>query len=232
MSEQAKPARKRIVPQQILSPTKSFSQSQAETERPVGPCTEVGDLKEQSQLAARLLGPGRKIYVDLRTHQAGQKPVDWKEASRVAQRAPRSPALLVATFARGLILRLRGGPSLPGAAAQGARGEGRCKAGENRGAAGRVRRRRRRAQGCGRSGGHEPSGVRHPEAGALPGHGELPPTLPLSPLPCRACPVAPAPLALRRPFSGATQPACRRPTSPATLTTPRRNPGRRPGRRP
>ena len=77
MAQPAKPPR-RIVPQQILSPSKS----RADSEGPSAATTkvvELGTLKEHSVLAATLLGPGRKIYVDLAKHQRDQAPVDWKE---------------------------------------------------------------------------------------------------------------------------------------------------------
>lgn len=81
MGEPAKPVRRRIVPQQILSPTKS--QFDAEGSQPAAAASqqqvEIGDLKEHSELATTLLGPGRKIYVDLAKFQRDQKPVDWKE---------------------------------------------------------------------------------------------------------------------------------------------------------
>lgn len=77
MAGQAKP-RKRIVPEQILSPTKSQAESGGLTTA-VGPKVVLGDLKEHSVLAAELLGAGRKIHVNLARYQAEKKAVDWKE---------------------------------------------------------------------------------------------------------------------------------------------------------
>jgi hypothetical protein len=82
MATQAKPARRRIVPEQILSPTKS----QAETDSlktAAGPRLELGDLKEHSAVATELLGAGRKVYIDLAAYQRSEKEVDWKEVSHI-----------------------------------------------------------------------------------------------------------------------------------------------------
>lgn len=76
MSEQTKPVRRRIVPQQIISPTKPQSESEANGATAVQ--VDIGNLKDHSALAAKLLGPGRKLYVDLVAHQKEQKPVNWK----------------------------------------------------------------------------------------------------------------------------------------------------------
>jgi hypothetical protein len=82
MAAQPKPARRRIVPEQILSPTKS----QADTESlkaAAGPRLELGDLKEHSAVATELLGAGRKVYIDLAAYQRSEKEVDWKEVSYI-----------------------------------------------------------------------------------------------------------------------------------------------------
>lgn len=92
---EAKPARRRIVPEQIFSPTKS----QAEIESlaaTTGPRVELGDLTKHSAIAADLLGPGRKIYVDLAAYQREEKAVDWKEV-RVCSY---SPILMWSNFER------------------------------------------------------------------------------------------------------------------------------------
>lgn len=84
---QPKPARRRIVPEQILSPTKS----QADTESlktAAGPQLELGDLKEHSAVATELLGAGRKVYIDLAAYQRSEKEVDWKEVSYSLLRVP------------------------------------------------------------------------------------------------------------------------------------------------
>ena len=84
---QAKPERRRIVPQQIITPTKpmSHTDSLGDGPRSLGSRSDdVGDLKAHSELAARLLGPGRKIYIDLSDFQAQQKEVNWKEVSSPA----------------------------------------------------------------------------------------------------------------------------------------------------
>lgn len=92
MAAQAKPARRRIVPEQILSPTKS----QVDTESlktATGPQLELGDLKEHSAVATELIGAGRKVYIDLAAYQRGEKEVDWKEllkerGIKIDKRAP------------------------------------------------------------------------------------------------------------------------------------------------
>ena len=76
---QAKPARRRIVPEQILSPTKSQADTESLNLTAAGPRLELGDLKEHSAVAAELLGAGRKIYIDLAAYQRSEKEVDWKE---------------------------------------------------------------------------------------------------------------------------------------------------------
>jgi hypothetical protein len=79
---QAKPARRRIVPEQILSPTKS--QTDTETlKAAAGPRLELGDLKEHSAVATELLGAGRKVYIDLASYQRSEKEVDWKDVSHI-----------------------------------------------------------------------------------------------------------------------------------------------------
>ena len=87
---EAKPARRRIIPVQIFSPTKS----QAETESLAATTVnrvELGDLKEHSAIAAELLGPGRKIYVDLAAYQREEKAVDWKEVGSFTARNSSDP---------------------------------------------------------------------------------------------------------------------------------------------
>lgn len=79
---QPKPVRRRIVPEQIISPNRN----QAVVPEPEAPGAnhqqdkiELGDLKEHSELASTLLGPGRKLYVDLASYQKQGKAIDWKE---------------------------------------------------------------------------------------------------------------------------------------------------------
>ena len=77
MTQQPKP-RKRIIPEQIISPTKAHNGNLAAT---ASPQVEIGDLKVHSTVAAEQLGPGRKIYVDLAEYQKNAKAVDWREVS-------------------------------------------------------------------------------------------------------------------------------------------------------
>lgn len=89
MADVAKPVRRRIIPQQIITPTKSQQESEALS--PLATATqqvEITDLKEHSAVAAELLGPGRKIYIDLAEYQREQKAVDWKEVSSGGNRSP------------------------------------------------------------------------------------------------------------------------------------------------
>lgn len=80
-----KKERKRIQPQLILSPTKSAAENDAVAARAKQALADLGDLKEQSEIAANLLGPGRKIYVDLPSYQREEKFVDWKEVRFVCR---------------------------------------------------------------------------------------------------------------------------------------------------
>jgi len=82
MTDPAKPARRRIIPQQIFSPTKSHAESEGGAPTTaVSQLMEIGDLKEHSHLACTLLGAGRKIYVDLAKYQKEERSVNWKEVS-------------------------------------------------------------------------------------------------------------------------------------------------------
>jgi hypothetical protein len=72
-----KKERKRIVPQLIISPVKAPIEDGPSTVQQA--LADLGDLKQHSELAANLLGQGRKIHIDLAAQQREQKPVDWKE---------------------------------------------------------------------------------------------------------------------------------------------------------
>ena len=69
-----KEKKRRIVPVQITSPTESRYKVDALS----GPL-QVGDLKKQAEEAKKLLGPGRKIYVDLVPYQKDLKEVNWRK---------------------------------------------------------------------------------------------------------------------------------------------------------
>lgn len=77
---EAKPARRRIVPEQLFSPAKATSsQTGADSlQSPGGQQVELGDFKEHSTRVATLLGPQRKIYVDIAAYQREGNAVDWK----------------------------------------------------------------------------------------------------------------------------------------------------------
>lgn len=66
--------RKRIVPQLLSSPTGT---SKHKIDALSGPL-QVDNLKEQYTQAKELLGPGRKIYVNLAPYQTEHKQVSWK----------------------------------------------------------------------------------------------------------------------------------------------------------
>ncbi len=86
----AQPQRKRIVPQQVITPAS-----------PTGPLLsslapfQVTDLSQQAELAPQLLGPGRKIWWDLNTGQ----DVSWKKAS-----PPAGKPAAAGAFPQGLTL--------------------------------------------------------------------------------------------------------------------------------
>jgi len=73
----AKPKR-RIVPQQISSPT-GISKHKVDA---LSGNFKIGDLKEQERLGKELLGAGRKLHVTLVPFQKEQKQVNWKKVSR------------------------------------------------------------------------------------------------------------------------------------------------------
>ena len=75
----AKKEKKRIQPQLIFSPVKSASEQDAVAARAKRAMADLGSLKEHSEIAKKLLGPGRKIHVDLSFYQRKEKFVDWKE---------------------------------------------------------------------------------------------------------------------------------------------------------
>lgn len=79
----AKP-RRRIVPEQVvLSPSSPASPHPAQP--PSQPPLHALDLQQQAALAPTLLGPGRKVWVDLRAYQ-GQE-VDWRKVGGPGERA-------------------------------------------------------------------------------------------------------------------------------------------------
>ncbi len=71
MSSEPK-TRRRIVPQQITSPTKDRGSIEHALSAPI-----TVDLKEQER-KGRELGPGRKIWVDLKPFQNEKRQVNWK----------------------------------------------------------------------------------------------------------------------------------------------------------
>ena len=64
--------RRRIVPQQITSPTKNTQSIAHALSCPINV-----DLREQSR-KGRELGPGRKLWVDLKPYQNEKRQVNWK----------------------------------------------------------------------------------------------------------------------------------------------------------
>jgi hypothetical protein len=78
MAAPDKPVRKRIVPELILSPHKEIeTPSKAAPE--VDPnLPAITDIKSHAEVAQELLGPGRKIYVDLTGYLDQPKVVNWK----------------------------------------------------------------------------------------------------------------------------------------------------------
>ncbi len=66
--------RKRIVPQLLSSPT-GTSKHKVDA---LSGALQVENLKEQYTQAKDLLGPGRKIYVNLAPYQTEHKQVSWK----------------------------------------------------------------------------------------------------------------------------------------------------------
>lgn len=73
----AKPKR-RIVPQQISSPT-GISKHKVDA---LSGNFKIGDLREQERLGKELLGAGRKMYITLVPFQKEQRQVNWKKVSR------------------------------------------------------------------------------------------------------------------------------------------------------
>eukprot|EP00890_Picochlorum_soloecismus_P004895 jgi/Picsp_1/5406/NSC_02766-R1_---NA--- len=73
----AKPKR-RIVPQQISSPT-GISKHKVDA---LSGNFKIGDLREQERLGKELLGDGRKVYITLVPFQKEQKQVNWKKILR------------------------------------------------------------------------------------------------------------------------------------------------------
>jgi hypothetical protein len=67
--------RKRIVPQLLSSPTGA---SKHKIDALSGPL-KIEKLKDQAKRAKDVLGPGRKIYVDLAPYQSEHKQVSWKK---------------------------------------------------------------------------------------------------------------------------------------------------------
>lgn len=66
--------RKRIVPQLLSSPTGTTKHKIDALSGPL----QIDNLKEQYTQAKELLGPGRKIYVNLAPYQTEHKQVSWK----------------------------------------------------------------------------------------------------------------------------------------------------------
>ncbi|GAB4814106.1 hypothetical protein N2152v2_001152 [Parachlorella kessleri] len=89
----AKPPRKRIVPQQVQAPAS-----------PPGPevaslvALQITDLQQQAELAPQLLGPGRKIWIDLKEYQG--KEVDWKKGQPRSKFATNPLAKVIARLER------------------------------------------------------------------------------------------------------------------------------------
>lgn len=74
-----KPARKRIVPQLVVSSPEAQSDlpdAPGSEALPVPPAT---SLLEQARLGKELLGPDRKIYVDLSSLNDEDKRFNWKQ---------------------------------------------------------------------------------------------------------------------------------------------------------
>ncbi len=75
--------RRRIVPQQVVSsPTSPAPESLQIAPQAVL----VTDLRKQAELAASLLGPGRKIWVDLKPYQDSSEEVNWRKVRQLSLR--------------------------------------------------------------------------------------------------------------------------------------------------
>ncbi len=78
---QQKPARRRIVPEQIVSPGADDRRAQLEEagagSEPAGPIL-LQKQREQAEWAREHLGPERKVFLDL-TDVAANKEVDWRK---------------------------------------------------------------------------------------------------------------------------------------------------------
>jgi hypothetical protein len=71
--------RRKIVPELIVSPVRTIA-NDATAPSPSANLEPLGDLKAQSELAAELLGPGRKIYVKLAPTEERPVPVvSWAQ---------------------------------------------------------------------------------------------------------------------------------------------------------
>lgn len=81
MAAQAKP-RRRIVPEQVV-PTSPVSPEAAGVPTPSAAALEVADLRQQAERAPTLLGPGRKIWVDLGPYRG--QDVNWKKVGGANQ---------------------------------------------------------------------------------------------------------------------------------------------------
>eukprot|EP00887_Chlorella_sp_A99_P002055 scaffold18.g2055.t1 len=101
----AKPARKRIVPQLVVTSPSAPEQDDAAEAARQAPIT---DLREQAELAREKLGPDRKIYIDLDALVDENKQVNWKQLlkERGVRRAP-------AAAKKGLELEREGGMGEP-----------------------------------------------------------------------------------------------------------------------
>lgn len=78
MSAQEPQKRRRIVPQQIqASPVQGRREVTASDKEEA--CPRPRDLKQQAQLGHDLLGPARKIFVELGSTPGGYTSINWKE---------------------------------------------------------------------------------------------------------------------------------------------------------
>lgn len=75
MSSQQQKQKRRIVPQLVMSPTGA---SKHKIDALSGPLR-VQNLQEEAKVAKRILGPGRKVYVNLTPYQRERKQVSWRK---------------------------------------------------------------------------------------------------------------------------------------------------------